>query len=152
LCDAEANHGKNPTFHKPKRGAPTPELAVGCGDMLSLGAVSTQQPKEVRPPAGRVRDEFATGTAAATIPNKRPLTTFFNPDLLVTQDGGRNLTMMGRIFHEGLHGFTGINDPGLQTRFGCMTVDPYQTQNLTVYLGQFVRTPPFSDNEIDTCH
>jgi hypothetical protein len=54
---------------------------------------------------------------------------------------------MAVIFHEGLHGFTGMDDLTLQQSLNCLTQDPLQTHNITNYVSQFVLVPPPSPIE-----
>lgn len=93
---------------------------------------------------GTVNSIFDSSEDAATIPNMPVLTTFFNPsnmDGLAPGDDGVTLWNMGMVFHEGLHGFTGMSDVQLQRALGCATIDQFQTHNLTYYLEQFVFVP-----------
>lgn len=79
---------------------------------------------------------FDSSQDAATILHMPVLTTFFNPsniDGLNPGDDGVTLWNMGMVFHEGLHGFTGMSDTQLQTALGCATVDQFKTHNLTYY-------------------
>jgi len=88
---------------------------------------------------------------AATEPGVTPLTVFFNPynfnkdtggQINVPINKGANINNMAMLFHEGLHGFLNMDDPGLQTAFKCETVDQFNSLNLTDYLKQFLIVPP----------
>ena len=81
-----------------------------------------------------------TDTAAETIPNRTPLTTFFNPGLFQRDYDGANTDEMATIFHEGLHGFTGKTDSELQLALGCQ--QQVGSINITDYLLQFLVVPP----------
>jgi hypothetical protein len=96
-----------------------------------------------------VKSIFDSSQDAATITGVPVLTTFFNPSNFDTGGSGINLWNMGMVFHEGLHGFTGMSDVQLQNAFGCATVDQFKTHNLTYYLEQFILTPPRTN--IDRC-
>jgi hypothetical protein len=58
------------------------------------------------------------------------------------------------VFHEGLHGFTGLNDPDLHHALGYATVTPppfVNSLNITDYLKQFVSTPQIQLGDIRSC-
>jgi hypothetical protein len=98
---------------------------------------------------GLVMNLFGPSEDAATITGRPVLTTFFNPSTnnLLTSNSGVNNFNMAVIFHEGLHGFTGMDDLTLQQSLNCFTQDPLQTHNITNYVSQFVLVPPPSPIE-----
>jgi len=75
-------------------------------------------------------------TTAATLSPSSPLQTFFRPSTISLANGGINLFNMSVIFHEGLHGKTGLTDSDLQKALGCKQQD--DTRNITWYMEQFV--------------
>jgi hypothetical protein len=130
------------------------------------GTVSTLLQSALGGPSGKhpVRDLFFTDPPgdteldpngdAATFPNKTPLTTFFNPYFLDKSAFGANSANMGLLLHEGLHGWIGISDPDLQKALGCTVKTPPQGNsiNITVYLPQFLETPPRIAANIVQCN
>jgi hypothetical protein len=99
------------------------------------------KPEVAEPVAGDYNGLFGpTDTAAETIPNRTPLTTFFNPGLFQRDYDGANTDEMATIFHEGLHGFTGKTDSELQLALGCQ--QQVGSINITDYLLQFLVVPP----------
>lgn len=69
-----------------------------------------------------------------------PLLTFLRPTAINLSNGGVNDDNMSLLFHESLHGITGLKDTDLQTAFGCTTKGG--THNLTDYVRQFIISPP----------
>ena len=70
----------------------------------------------------------------------RALTVFFNPSNFDTSNFGANTFNMAMTFHEGLHGFTGMDDFQLQGALGCSV--QFNSLNITDYVEQFLFTPP----------
>jgi hypothetical protein len=89
-----------------------------------------------------------TDTTAATLTPSNPLQTFFRPSAISLTNGGANVLNMATIFHEGLHGKTGLNDANLQNALGCKQQD--DTRNITWYLEQFVGPNP--PNQVQPCN
>lgn len=101
---------------------------------------------------GQVKDDFLSDPSldAETIPSKAPqeeaavatraLTVFFNPSNFDTSNFGANTFNMAMTFHEGLHGFTGMDDFQLQGALGCSV--QFNSLNITDYVEQFLFTPP----------
>ncbi len=101
---------------------------------------------------GKVKGTFADGTtAAATIPSKTPLTTFFNPAMIDGANYGANSSNIAMVFHEGIHGFTGITDAALQSKLGCVVHNDGASENISYFLKQFVAFPPLADGNIQPC-
>jgi hypothetical protein len=90
---------------------------------------------------------------ATTFPNQTPLTIFFNPNNFDTSAYGVNLSNMGTVFHEGIHGFMGISDPDLQKALGCTITNPPFIRSLyiTDYVKQFLSVPPIEPGNIRPC-
>jgi hypothetical protein len=89
----------------------------------------------------KVKDQFSDPAQdAETVLNQPQLTVFFNPSNLDKSNFGVNTFNMAIVFHEGLHGFTGMTDGQLQSALGC-TVQ-IASINITDYLEQFVFTTP----------
>jgi hypothetical protein len=103
---------------------------------------------------GEVRDVFASGTtAAATERGRAPLTVFFNPTKFDPSNYGANVPNMGTLFHEALHGFTGQDDPTLQSNLGCVVHNEPggSSENITDYLEQFLASPQPLPGNIQKC-
>ena len=92
---------------------------------------------------------------AMTFPNKTPLTTFFNPNNFFNKsNSGGNPEMMAMVFHEGIHGLTGLKDDQIQKELNCATVTPppdIHSINITNYVMQFLHTPPIDPGDILPC-
>jgi hypothetical protein len=60
---------------------------------------------------------------------------------------------MGMLFHEGLHGFTGMTDPQLQQALGCTVTPPplVNSLNITDYVKQFLSIPQIVPGNIRDC-
>ena len=80
------------------------------------------------------------GQDASTVVNQPQLTIFVNASNFITSNYGVNTFNVAVIFHEGLHGFTGMNDPQLQQALGC--TQQLASINITDYLEQFVFNAP----------
>jgi hypothetical protein len=76
----------------------------------------------------------------ATLTPSSPLQTFFRPSAISTASGGANALNMAMIFHEGLHGKTGLGDSDIQKALGCAQQD--DSRNITWYLELFVVPNP----------
>ena len=81
-----------------------------------------------------------TDLTAATLTPSSPLQTFFRPSAISLDSGGANVLNMATIFHEALHGKTGLYDSDLQKALGCTQQD--DTRNITWYLESFVVRSP----------
>ncbi|HXE90793.1 MAG TPA: hypothetical protein VNK82_07520 [Terriglobales bacterium] len=71
-----------------------------------------------------------------------PLKTFFRPSAIDLSQGGVNDANLSLLFHEALHGSTGLTDIQLQQAFGCANQSGDNTYNITFYLQQFVSANP----------
>jgi RHS repeat-associated protein len=83
------------------------------------------------PPGQTVGSTFGSGTDAAAIPSA-PLTVFFNTNAISTVNFGANVTNESTVFHEALHGLTGMGDTSIQNAlFGPSGQDMNSTLNIT---------------------
>jgi hypothetical protein len=73
-------------------------------------------------------EDAETGTPS------NPLLTFFRPSSVVYSSLGNNLGNEGTVFHEALHGLTGIQDASILTLFGYGDVFNTPSCNITTYL------------------
>jgi hypothetical protein len=73
-------------------------------------------------------EDAETGTPS------NPLLTFFRPPSVVYSSLGNNLGNEGTVFHEALHGLTGIQDASILTVFGYRDVFNTPSCNITTYL------------------
>jgi hypothetical protein len=80
----------------------------------------------------------ATGTDAETATPSNPLMTFFNPPSILLSSLGRNQANEGLLFHEALHGFTGIQDLGILGDLGYDDALTTSSCNITKYIQQTV--------------
>jgi len=71
-----------------------------------------------------------------------PFKSFFRPAAIDLSQGGVNDFNMGLLFHEALHGITGLGDSQLQHALGCVNQSGSNTSNITNYLIQFVGSAP----------
>ena len=96
------------------------------------------------PQNGQVKDDFLVNgtpdplTDAATQIGRTPLTVFLNPFNFDTVGFGANPGNMAVVFHEGLHGFTGMSDVQIQGALGCTVHPPpvEKSRNITDYVEQ----------------
>jgi len=65
-----------------------------------------------------VKDAFTSTTDALTMTPGNPLLTFFRPESIGSSSSGQNLGNEALIFHEALHGFTGLQDDPILTSLG----------------------------------
>lgn len=66
-----------------------------------------------------------------------PFKSFFRPSAIDTSEAGVNENNLALLFHEALHGITGLVDSELQPALGCKIQD--DTHNISEYLRQFVK-------------
>ena len=88
-------------------------------------------------------------TGAATALHRTPLRTFFNPNAIAITSFGETDGNLAVLFHEALHGLTGLGDSDLQSRLGCNVQD--NTTNITNYLRQFVSDARALPTTITSC-
>jgi hypothetical protein len=91
----------------------------------------------------------------------KPLRTFFEPRAISLDSQGGTDTNIALDFHEALHGFKQVDDPGLQSFLGCTepvaTGFGTDTRDITLFLQQFIGaspppTEPLSCVEIERHH
>ena len=135
--------------------SPGPEFYDGRASTVSVGAaqctIEGMLPDVLTNDAFRRRNLGPLcGLAATTCrtggTNPLPLRVFFEARaiFLVTSDTdiGANEDNMAMLFHEALHGLTGLSDRALQGKLGCNELYNGSTTNswnITAYLKQFVR-------------
>jgi hypothetical protein len=106
---------------------------------------------------GRTIDhEFALSgpqTDAITCTGCYPLKTFFNATKIDLTNQGVNDFNIGMIFHESLHGITGLVDDQLQRALGCKDTSGDDTHNIADFLVQFVSIdhPPITPATVVGC-
>lgn len=71
---------------------------------------------------------------------KPMLRVFWDPRAISGDNYGKQDMNIATMFHEALHGFTGLNDPDLQKALGCpqTALDFGPSLNITYYLLQFI--------------
>jgi hypothetical protein len=83
-------------------------------------------------------DPSNSGTTAETGTPSNPLLTFFRPSAILTNSQGRNQANEGLLFHEALHGFTGLQDSNILDDLGYGYSQITASCNITIYIQQTV--------------
>jgi hypothetical protein len=81
---------------------------------------------------GYFQNNPSAGAETGTPSN--PLLTFFRPAFILYPSLGENLGNEGAIFHEALHGITGLQDLGILTMLGFGNVFNTASCNITTYI------------------
>ena len=101
----------------------------------------------------KVMSVFPTGTTTAAVTGTphNPLYVFFNPALIGVQAAGRNLGNEALVFHEALHGLTGLSDQSLLIALGWPFMQPSCTINVVIQRDVLVFAPGLDAYVAMTC-